>query len=165
MAKCGYCGSTILFGGKRSGKRVFCNDECRSSAKMTAAADTLPQAELEREVRRAYRSSCRVCGGPGPVDIHTSYRVWSALVLTRQSSRTQVCCSSCGLKMKLGDLGFSAALGWWGVPWGLLYTPFVIIGNLIGIIGGPRKGQPSDSFREYVRMKVGSRRLSSPDGY
>lgn len=30
MAKCGYCGTTILFGGKKDGDLRFCNDECHA---------------------------------------------------------------------------------------------------------------------------------------
>jgi len=67
------------------------------------------------------------------VDLHTSYKVWSAVLVTRWSSHPQISCRACGVKAKLEGLLFSAFLGWWGIPWGPLLTPIQLGRNLVGL--------------------------------
>jgi hypothetical protein len=38
MAKCEYCGSTIIFGGKRGANGRFCNQKCQARGGLLAAA-------------------------------------------------------------------------------------------------------------------------------
>jgi hypothetical protein len=37
-----------------------------------------------------------------------------------------------GLLQSLPYTGLSLLLGWWGVPWGLIYTPLVVVTNFSG---------------------------------
>lgn len=37
-----------------------------------------------------------------------------------------------GLWRGLPYVGISLLLGWWGIPWGIIYTPLTIITNLAG---------------------------------
>jgi hypothetical protein len=154
MAGCSYCGSAILFGGKQEGDLRFCNATCQEKGVLIRLAKQLPADVVEEAVRATYAGSCPKCQGHGPVDVHTSYRVWSALLLTSSSSRPQVCCSSCGRKAKIGDALFCLLLGWWGFPWGLIFTPVQISRNLLGLVFRPNSTKPTDKLRNLVSVHL-----------
>ena len=118
MAKCAYCGTTILFGGKRDGDLRFCNQKCFQKSDVVRFAQRLPDDVVQKEAATVHQGTCPRCQGPGPVDVHVSYRVWSAIHVTQWSSRPQISCRSCGVKSKVRDMLYCLALGWWGVPWG-----------------------------------------------
>lgn len=87
MAKCDYCGTTILFGGRRQGDLRFCNDRCQNGGALISISRQLPESLVQPKIWEIHRGLCPKCGGPGPIDVHTSYRVWSALLVTSWSSR------------------------------------------------------------------------------
>jgi hypothetical protein len=111
---------------------------------------------IQPKVREVHQGNCPKCSGRGPVDVHTSYRVWSALLMTWWESRPHICCRSCGIKSQLGDAAFSFILGWWGFPWGLVLTPIQISRNLIGIARGVDAASPSPQLERLIRISVGS---------
>ena len=76
------------------------------------ATGQLPQEAVREFIKSVHSARSSRCNGPGPVDVHTSYRVWSALVLTSWSSRPAVTCGSCGVKSRLGNLVYCLFLGW-----------------------------------------------------
>ncbi len=154
MASCAYCNTSILFGGKRLGDLRFCNAECQQRGGLAIVASEIPDSEVSRYVMQVHNGSCPLCNGQGPVDVHTSYRVWSALVLTQWSSRPSICCRSCGIKKTLGDTAFSAVLGWWGLPWGLLMTPVQIIRNVFSLVRGPDPTTPTPALHRLVRLRL-----------
>jgi len=156
MAKCAKCGATILFGGERDGDRRYCRAECLQNRLIADASKHLPEDVLERQVEAVHQGPCPNCGGPGPVDVHTSHRVLSFLVATSWSSRPQLCCRRCGVKAKLADAAYCAALGWWGVPWGLLATPIQIGRNFIGMATRPDPNAPSADLRRHVKLMIGA---------
>lgn len=160
MARCEYCGSTILFGGTQEGPFRFCNDRCATSAPLVVASRDLPETLVDQQSWAVYQGACPACGGVGPVDVQTSYRVWSALLLTSWSSRPQVACRSCGVKSKLGDALFSVVLGWWGFPWGLIVTPVQVIRNLVGLASSPPNA-PSDALRKLVRVHLAAQAMEA----
>jgi hypothetical protein len=90
------------------------------------------------------------CSGGGPVDVHTTHEVWSAVVLTSWKSIPALSCKSCGVKRQIGALAFSGFLGWWGFPFGLILTPIQVVRNLVGMLGGPRRDQPSQLLVDTV---------------
>lgn len=162
MASCAYCNTTILFGGKKRGDLRFCNDKCEQNGELIAFANQLPQAEVDRYVRTVHAGDCPSCGGEGPVDVHTSYRVYSAVLMTSWSSRPAVSCKRCATRRKLGDAAFSAALGWWGLPWGLIMTPVQIGRNLVGLARSPDPSHPSDALSHRLRVELAARQLQRP---
>src|SRR5512140_3815075 len=123
MAKCDYCASTIIFGGKTDANGRFCNDKCRGRGALLAISRQLPATAIQEQVWKVHQGACPKCGGVGPVDVHVSHKVWSALVVTSWSSTPQISCRPCGQKSQLAGAGFSLFLGWWGFPWGLVMTP------------------------------------------
>jgi hypothetical protein len=154
MAKCAYCGTTILFGGKKDGDLRFCNETCCEKGVAVRIARRLPEDEVQKRAAVVHQGNCPKCGGPGPVDVHVSYRVWSAVHLTSWQSRPQVSCRSCGVKHLLGDTAFSFLLGWWGFPFGLIVTPIQLFRNIVGLASSPDPTLPSEALASLVRADL-----------
>jgi hypothetical protein len=161
MASCAYCNTTILFGGKKQGDLRFCNGECQQRGILASVASQIPKQEVDGYVAKVHRGTCPSCSGTGPIDVHTSYRVYSALIYTSWSSRPAVCCKSCGTKRKLGDTAFSVFLGWWGFPWGLLVTPLQIGRNVVGFFRTPDPSTPSPALEKMLRLNLAAQVLQS----
>lgn len=153
MAKCTNCGATILFGGVKEGDQRFCSENCHHRFYVDLLAGQVPDEMIDARTLEVHGGDCPQCGGAGPIDVHTSHRVWSALYLTSWSSRPQVCCLPCGRKAKLQDTAYCLALGWWGFPWGILATPIQVFRNLSGLFRG-RRDAPTPELREAVRSMV-----------
>ncbi len=154
MAKCAFCSSTILFGGTRQGEARFCNAKCEQRGVLASVANQLPAHQVDPFVRMVHSGDCPQCGGVGPVDVHVSYRVWSALLMTSWSSRPAMCCKRCGVKKRLGDAAFSLVLGWWGIPWGILITPVQLGRNVVGFFRIPEPSSPSPALERMLRLKL-----------
>lgn len=154
MAKCGYCGTTVVLGGKKAGGLTFCNDRCYSMGALMSVADQVPDDVLQRRIREVYMGPCPDCGGSGPVDVQTSHSVWSAFVLTSWKSTPRISCRSCGAKRKVGDTVFSLFAGWWGFPWGLVMTPVQIARNVAGLISQPDSSEPSAQLATMVKLDL-----------
>jgi len=160
MAKCDYCGSTIVIGGVRNGAHRFCNNKCAGNAYILSVSENVPPDVLDRQVEEVWRGNCPKCRGLGPVDVHKFHQVWSALVLTRWTSNQQVSCRSCATKRQAGALFFSLFFGWWGFPWGLALTPVQITRNIIGMASGPDSSAPSPDLRRLMKVHLGSQILA-----
>jgi len=154
MEKCSYCGSSILLGGVRAAGQRFCNNKCQQNAYVLSVTQRVAPDVLERKVEELFRSNCPKCKGQGPVDVHKFHRVWSILVLTRWSTTQQVSCRSCGTKSQLGSLVFSLFCGWWGFPWGRIFTPVQITRNVVEMARGSGSG-PSGDLRKLVQVNIG----------
>jgi hypothetical protein len=161
MAKCGYCGTTILFGGVRVGDQRFCNNKCHQNAYVLRVAQQVPADVLERQTEEVFRGNCPKCQGLGPIDVHKVHRVWSAVFLTSWRSSQQVSCRSCAVKSQLGGALFSLVFGWWGFPWGLILTPVQITRNVIGMCGGPDPARPSAELRRFVQVLLGAKLIQA----
>lgn len=159
MAKCGYCGSTIVIGGVRNGAQRFCNNKCLQNAYILSVSRHVPSDVLEQKVEEIWRGNCPKCRAIGPIDVHKYHEIWSLLVLTRWASGQQVSCRSCATKRQLGALFFSLFCGWWGFPWGLVLTPVQISRNLAGMVRGPDSSRPSDALRKLVQVNLGAQLL------
>lgn len=154
MAKCDYCGTVILFGGVKDHELRFCNPTCHEYGRYLRDAMSIPKESVDEIVRDVHTKACPKCHGPGPVDVHTSYRVWSAIVVTSWYSEPEICCSSCGIKSKLSNTAFCLLLGWWGIPWGFLITPVQVARNLIGMTSHPDPAKPSPELERLVRLHL-----------
>jgi hypothetical protein len=154
MAKCSYCRSTILFGGVKDGDLTFCNEKCQETGVVVRLASQLPDEVVQSHVVEVHQSSCPKCGGAGPVDVHTSYRVWSMVLMTSWNSSPQICCKSCGVKARLGDAAFCLFLGWWGFPWGLIMTPVQLAKNVGGLFSSPDPNRPSEALTSVLRANM-----------
>jgi len=48
MTKCGFCGTSILFGGQQAGELRFCNAQCASKGTLVAASQQLPSSIVQQ---------------------------------------------------------------------------------------------------------------------
>jgi len=161
MATCDYCGSTILFGGKRDANGRFCNQKCQARGGLLAVSKQIPDATVQDQVMKAHQGPCPKCKGSGPVDVHVSHKVWSAVFLTSWSSAPQISCRSCGLKSQAAATAFTLFLGWWGFPWGLIMTPIQIGRNLYGMASPPDPSRPSAQFEKVLRMTMAANAMQA----
>lgn len=157
MARCSFCNMTILFGGVRDGEFRYCNDKCRAEDDFREMIQRLPPEIVAEHARQLHAGPCPKCGGAGPVDIHVAHSVWSALVVTSRRSQPDVSCRSCGVKRQLGATVSSALFGWWGFPWGLVFTPIQIVRNVTGMVKGPNPFEPSPELHGVVGRSIAIR--------
>jgi hypothetical protein len=161
MAACATCGTTILFGGQREGDLQFCNAKCHQQGHLVRIARSINPDAIAQQSAAIYHGRCPKCEGPGPVDVRTSYRMWSALLLTSYNSNVIIACVGCGRKQQAADALFSLILGWWGFPWGLLMTPVQIYRNLAGMFGKSDEHRPSPELDRAVGLMMASRQGAS----
>jgi len=152
MARCANCNKIILFGGTRDGAHQFCNATCYNNARTAAVAQILPQDDVEALLNQLHTGPCPLCKGPGPVDVHMAYTVYSMLVLTQRRQSGRICCRSCGVKHQTKAIALSALFGWWGFPWGLIYTPVQISRTVGEITSAKHRTGPSEILRQHVRQ-------------
>jgi hypothetical protein len=161
MAKCAFCGSTILMGGVQAGGLRFCNKKCHRNAAILSGAKQVPADLVDKKLQEIWNGVCPKCLGAGPVDVHRTHEVWSALVLTRWSTHQQISCRSCATKRQLSGSAFSLFAGWWGFPWGLVMTPVQITRNIMAMSSGPDKSRPSEDLRKLVLVELGAQYLAA----
>jgi len=154
MATCPYCNSMIVFGGVRDGDLRFCNQKCHQAGALIRLARTVSADDVRKRVDAVHQGACPKCQRVGSVDVHTSHSVWSALIMTTWKSTPQVSCLSCGKKAKLKATLSSLFLGWWGFPWGLVWTPVQIGRNLWGLTQSPSSFAPSEQLERIVRLSM-----------
>lgn len=154
MAKCSYCNSTIILGGVSDGDLRFCNTKCHQSGALLMVARRIPPQVITDRVTAIHQGNCPRCQRSGPVDVHVSHSIWSALVVTSWKSSPQLSCAPCGKKEKLKATASSFFLGWWGFPCGLLGTPVQITKNLWGLANGPSGFAPSAQLEKFVRLNL-----------
>ena len=164
MATCAYCGETIVFGGVKASGLRFCNATCQGKARTLAAAAPMPDDAVAELARQIHSGPCPRCRGPGPVNVHVAYWVWSALAFTRWGNQQQVSCRRCAVKAQSGRLALSAAFGWWGFPYGILITPVQVGRTAMAIAAPPKPEQPSTRLVNVARAYLTSRSQANVSG-
>ena len=159
MAKCEYCGSMIIMGGVKEGNFRFCNEECHRKGFLTQVGQAISPAIVQDLVQKVHMGLCPKCQGAGPVDVHTSHLVWSAVIMTVWSSKPLICCRSCGIKAQAKNMILSAMLGWWGFPWGVIATPIQIVRNIAGMIKSPDPSTPSPQLEKMLRITLATQAM------
>jgi hypothetical protein len=156
MPNCDACGNTIVFGGVKHDGLTYCNNACAQRGAKVHGVVKVPSDLIAKQAEVIHQGDCPRCGGPGPVDVHTSHTVYSFLVMTRWGSSPALCCRSCGRKKQLGAAATSLLLGWWGFPFGVILTPIQLLRNLAGILGlsGPKSSTPSADLHKLVRLTM-----------
>lgn len=125
-------------------------------------AEQVPAGVLQKHVEHWRSSACPRCNRPGPIDVYRHHRVHSFVLMTQWHTRQSVCCRRCGRRSQLGSALYSAALGWWGFPWGLLVTPVQVGRNLAGVFR-PAPPAPTEQLRNVVRLQLAQQALQPPD--
>ena len=161
MARCDYCGSSILISGVTVGNQRYCNAQCQQSGQLMQISRQFPEDVVQKNVWEVHQGTCPVCKGRGPVDVHTGYQVWSAVLLTQWKNIPRVSCRPCGIKHQASNMVLSLIAGWWGFPWGLIMTPIQVVRNIAGMIKGPDPMKPSAQLEKLVRMHIGQTAMAS----
>jgi hypothetical protein len=158
MAICDKCSKKFnLFGVSENGYS-FCSANCRDRARtLLTSLNGVPPAELESYIERSRAGPCAKCGGPGPLDLHQSYRVYSMILLTSWSTHNHFVCRACARNEQLKSLGFSTLLGWWGIPFGLIVTPIQIVRNLTALASGADPSKASQRLQNMLKLNLARR--------
>jgi hypothetical protein len=155
MAVCDTCNKNFNLFGVHENGYSFCSANCQNQAHvLLKSLDRLSPQEIESYIGRVHSGTCRQCGKPGPVDFYQSFRVLSVILLTRWNTQNHFVCRACARSEQLKSLGYSALLGWWGFPFGLIVTPIQIIRNMIGLSGGPDPQQPSARLSNVLKLNL-----------
>lgn len=154
MTSCYHCGRLILFGGVKEGNHRFCKPVCRQQSHVEQTLNQYPPEAVAQAVHEVHLGACPRCHGPGPIDAHAAHDVWSAIYLTRWTTRATLSCRKCGTKRQVKALLFSLGFGWWGVPWGLIITPIQLTRNLLGIFRNPVGTGPSPMGVRQIRYML-----------
>ena len=157
MARCRYCRSLILLGGKKERGLRFCSDKCHQQWGLQAVGSEVPDDIVEQYIERIHAGHCPRCGRQGTIGIRGSYTVWSIAYFTAWRSKTRICCRLCGFKSQLGGILFSLLFGWWGVPFGLIMTPIQIARNLAGMISTPNLSRSPTQLENLVRIDIAAK--------
>jgi hypothetical protein len=118
-----------------------------------------PPAVIDELIEKERAGPCSECGARANIDIHKAHKVHSALVWTSWKSLSHVCCQSCGRKHQMKAIAYSGFLGWWGVPFGLIITPYQLVRNIAGMLR--RADRPSPDFVRAVRVHLAERVATS----
>ncbi|MBA3929960.1 MAG: hypothetical protein C0521_10290 [Xanthomonas sp.] len=155
VGPCYSCGTTVAFGGVKDQGFVFCNKQCHvRKAHFLRDIAAVPDKDATAEAQRIKAGRCHHCGKNGGVDIHRSVFVWSAILITRTQENKLIGCSGCARKKQALDTLGTVALGWWGIPFGLILTPLGLLMNLGQMISSSTKEQPSKYLTQYARERL-----------
>jgi len=154
MATCAICRKTILFGGIKENGVSFCSRRCREKGAALVVAPNIPDDVVTQYAAEIHRGPCPKCQRAGPVDLYTSYSVWSAIIITRWESHPEISCLSCGNKAKIKATTASLLFGWWGFPFGLIITPIQLTRNIWGLICKRESEIPSEGLKKIARVTL-----------
>ncbi len=106
---------------------LHANRNTKSSGRNTQSPPPSPQKTPVAQV------ICEKCGVQNSsLRISLMYWVASALVLTRRGGKAGIWCERCRAKQAAIWSFISGAVGWWGVPWGPIYTVQALYFNALG---------------------------------
>ena len=159
MSECSNCGKFILFGGRTLDGYRYCGAGCAQRHPLLRAAERVPAQVLQQYVEQWRQGACPKCKrSTAPIDVYPHHRVHSFILMTQWSTRRQVCCRRCGRRDQLLSTLYSASLGWWGFPWGLLLTPIQVGRNVAGLLRSTPVRASAD-FERVVRLQLAQRQL------
>ena len=152
MQTCASCDGPLTRGGIWDGPLRFCGHACLRAG--VAGRFAVSRAHLEEAVWKIHQGQCPRCGERGPVDLHTSFHVWSAVIVTHWMADARLSCERCARSARRKAAGRSLLLGWWGVPFGLVMTPVQVVRNVAGNLRSVDSGMPSRALVEFVHARL-----------
>lgn len=156
---CPTCGNSILFGGIKDGKKKYCSKRCYEADEINRVATTIPENDVEALAQNIHKGHCPKCNGTGPIDIHKSYSVYSILIYTKWQTNEHLLCKKCASKQQATDLVGSLLLGWWGIPFGLIVTPIIILMNTVAMFQDPGIKGPTKALNHRSRSILANREM------
>ncbi len=158
--ECDYCGKSLrLLGSVKDGGQKFCSNDCLRTSRLMEAAVDIPEKDIQEFAYSLRRGPCPNCREKKrDIEIRKYYWVWSAAIFTQWGVSTKVCCKTCGVKANLASILGCVALGWWGIPWGILMTPVQVLRNLSELLRRIDKNKPSDELLLAAKLKLAEAR-------
>lgn len=150
---CGFCGSSVVLARFRAGALRFCSPECRQSGVKLRASYQLPDRTVQERLWGVFSGACPECGGPGPVDYHTTRRIVSMFFLAQEVRRDLIVCARCARAALWKDTASSLLLGWWSLH-GLVLTPICCGRNLLALGRERVPTHPSNRLEITVRLQL-----------
>lgn len=117
-------------------------------------SDTVPEDAVDELVVQIKNSKCPTCENIGGIEMFKSYFVYSIIILTSWKEKPTLSCRSCAKKRQINDLVASFFLGWWGIPFGIIVTPIIVIMNVVAMFRDPSKKNPSKELKERARLLI-----------
>lgn len=120
-----------------------------SSGRAQSAYNTTSQAEQWTSAQQAAASgmpvACQDCGRSDSTLRYAGYPyVLSFLIVTLRRGDVALCCEKCRKRRMLNAKILTGIMGWWGIPFGPIFTLMVLF--------GPNGGKiPSEGNAEYLR--------------
>ena len=158
---CPTCGNSILFGGIKERDKKYCSKRCYEADEINRVAGEIPDAIAEELSAEIHQGSCPKCGGAGPVDVHKSYSVYSAVLYTSWKTSEHLVCKKCAAKQQATDLVGSLLLGWWGIPFGLILTPIQVIRNIVAMFQTPGRNGPTKALKQRSRVLLAAQQMKN----
>jgi|688.fasta_scaffold18013_2 hypothetical protein len=158
MPNCAYCTQFILFGGVKEEGLTYCNHDCQAAGLVMNVASQVPSVVVSEQILAIRRGNCPKCGGPGPVDLHTSHIINSYIIVTSWGSRFELSCQRCGVKKRLWSTLHCMLMGWWGV-YGLIMTPIQIMRNLGGLFRPAKLEVTTPQLEQMIRVNIAQQAL------
>ena len=116
---------------------------------------TLTKEELAEYCDLIKNSTCPNCGSDSKkLSISMIGEVVSIIVISNYDKRIKIGCTECLNKMNTRAIIKSSILGWWGFPWGPIYTIRSYIFNY-GMRGNNKTEKPNGVFKDFVRSNIG----------
>jgi hypothetical protein len=163
MGPCYTCNNTVAFGGIKDHGFRFCSKACHAQkAGFIQSLAAVPAELVESEALRIRNGLCAKCGRTGHVEFHSSMFVWSAILITRTSERTFIGCTTCARKTQALASAGTLLLGWWGIPFGLVFTPVAVLANAYQMVRSGPRARPSAKLSAYARERLAFAQQRSP---
>ncbi|MDI1255146.1 MAG: hypothetical protein PSV16_03515 [Flavobacterium sp.] len=87
--------------------------------------------ELEKYAEQLRNIACPICNQTQKkLNGTVLYTVKSFLIVSTFSKKPLIACPDCLDKKNNDSITSTMLLGWWGIPWGILRTPFYIYNNI-----------------------------------
>ena len=100
--ECDYCGESAKSSPVQDEGQRFCSKECLHEIRMLELALELSDEEIMQHAYQIRNGPCPICHERNSnVEVRRHYRIWSALILSRSSEPTHLCCKKCGKKQTL----------------------------------------------------------------
>ena len=161
MSQCHTCGKSILFGGRTIEGYRYCGAHCSRMHSLHRAGERVPADTVQKYAEHWRAGPCPRCKQQsGPVDTYAHHRVHSFIVMTRWKSLRSICCRRCARRDQMGSALYSATLGWWGIPWGLVVTPIQVARNITELCRRD-SGRPTAAFERVVRLHLAKQQLQA----
>ncbi len=123
------CGQAFWVSDAEVGTRVLC-PTCGLEIVASGEEGSAPAREpVEEKVPVPERITCRLCEADGAVPVEMM-RVVSFVVITSPKRWRETLCPGCARQRLLVETMITTFCGWWGLPFGPVFTPLAIALNL-----------------------------------